>query len=159
MANITKEGINDLFLEYLKQNQPEYDDVIANLTDTIRGYYDDLERKKQQKKEERERIIRELRNNVAEAATDYMNALYGGFKDEEYKAVYEALIKAIADSEKEIVKFFSVVKKMDTQKKTENMLNKIKIEVPKKQDQQKPQNQINRLADERTLERFFSQLK
>jgi hypothetical protein len=159
MANITKEGINDLFLEYLKQNQPEYDDVIANLTDTIRGYYDNLEKRKQKEKEERERVIRELRNDVVEAATDYMDALYGGFKDEEYKAVYEALIKAIADSEKEIVKFFSAIKKMNTQKKTENMLNKIKIEVPKKQDQQKPQNQTNRLADERTLERFFSQFR
>lgn len=154
MANITKEGINDLFLEYLKQNQPEYDDVIANLTDTIRGYYDDLEKKKQAEKEKRERFISELRSNVAEAATDYMNVLYGGFKDEEYKAVYEALINALVESEKDIIKLFSAMKKMNAQNKVENTLDKIKIKEPKKQ-----QKSTGNFVDERILRQFLSQLK
>ena len=118
---MTKQELDKAVAAYLDENEDKYEDVISSLSASIKDYYD--------KKEAKEKAISKAkitaaREDLSLAATDYVDAIYGGMSEEEYDAVNENILKAITDCEAELIKILPTIKKFNAEKATKEMKRK-----------------------------------
>ena len=118
MSNVTKESLEKYLEEYLKNNQADCDDMIRDLSATIRSYYDKA-RKQEEEKRKREVAIKEARIDLIAAAADYIDALAGGsYTDDEYEILCKDIETGIKEVESDLIKIFSFKKKLAQVEKT-----------------------------------------
>ena len=131
---MTKQELDKAVAAYLDENEEKYEDVISSLSASIKEYYDEREAKALA-----EANIAAAREDLALAATEYVEAIYGGMSPKEYDEVNNNILKAITDCEAELVKILPTIKKFSTEKTTK--------ETKKKK------------TDSEILDNFFSRLR
>ena len=118
---MTKQELDNAVAAYLNENEEKYEDVISSLSASIKKYYDDREAKA---KALAKANITAAREDLALAATDYVEAIYGEMSEEEYDDVYENILKAITDCEAELMKILPTIRKFNAEKATKETKKK-----------------------------------
>jgi hypothetical protein len=118
---MTKQELDNALNAYLNENEDKYEDVISSLSASIKKFYDEKEAKAKAISKAR---ITAAREDLALAATDYVEAIYGGMSEKEYDAVNENILKAITDCEAELIKILPTIKKFNEEKATKEMKRK-----------------------------------
>ena len=97
---MTKQELDNAVAAYLDQHSEDYEDVINDLSKTIKNYYDEQER---QKKAAKAAAIESCRDDLIIALVDYVEILLDTkFTDDEYKEYCEEIEKAVKSVEDDL---------------------------------------------------------
>jgi hypothetical protein len=113
---MTKQELDNALAAYLDNAGAGYEDVIEDLTKSVKNYYDQRDARRQ---EARAAAIENNRDDLIVALVDYMEVLLDTkFTDNEYKNYCEEIEKAVKDVENDLTTLLKLTRASKKPKET-----------------------------------------